>query len=295
MLMFKKILTHFLLMASSFTVAVPATAAIEKDEVSQVVGFNPEAQKPLTYIDPNLKLTLQKKNETLSVIVEQEKLPITVIDLSEEVGQVDSIIRVANNKAIVLGMANSSIATVGLIDLNTRKLTDHFRAYVPSLSPNKRYIAFVRFYPTHSGYPVEDQYRIYNIERGPSENRSALSDTTDLVNDAGFHVFDQLNRSNYVSSESDAHQMASAGFFWSADSSKVSFADYYKRELRMVTVSLRDVEPFQVKIMNLTEQLCDSGCEGVRLKSIEYTGEEFVATFRNFVNPGYKKIVRNRW
>src|SRR6266436_6096668 len=80
-------------------------------------------------------------------------LPIAM-DLAEEMR------RGFGGKLIVRGMVNGSGSEIVLLDPRSNKLLDKFLCYLPSPSPDGRYIAFVKFSPLHFAGNTEDHYMV---------------------------------------------------------------------------------------------------------------------------------------
>jgi hypothetical protein len=138
--------------------------------------FDPANRPLISYRDFDTYLSVVRRGERLSVLVEAYGRIGSPVDLPDEFAQVDQIQKGPDDKAIVLGRATGLVSEVAIIDIRKRSLLDHFWAYQPKSSPNGRWIAFVKFFPAHGAYLPEDQYRLYDLTRTPQENRPVRPD-----------------------------------------------------------------------------------------------------------------------
>jgi hypothetical protein len=163
-------------------------------------------------------------------------------------------VKLADATAIVLGMVNGSVSKVIIIDLDRAVIKDEFLALDPSVSPDGRFIAFVKFYPTHFVQGVEDHYMLYDTKLDAARNRpSAVS-----VHDPGtvgvavfpFGVGNRPGDNTEVKSRA-THHLASESFFWQDDGASYILLDHFENRYTIVRVRLQDADRMSVSTLPL--------------------------------------------
>ena len=150
-----------------------------------------------------------------------------LFNLPSEMAQVDEMRRGFGGKLIVRGMVNASSSEIVLVDPRSNKLLDKFLCYLPSPSPDGRYIAFIKFYPLHFAGNIEDHYMIYDVAKDGKENRPSglVNDMTNIgVPVYPFQIGNKVG-DNVELPDGPVHHSVSAGFFWKPDSTQFLFAD----------------------------------------------------------------------
>jgi hypothetical protein len=147
-------------------------------------------------------------------------------ELPPEVAQVNQLFRDVQARLVVSAMVNGSGSEVLIID-SSGKIADKFLCYLPSVSPDGHYVAFIKFYPSHFAEGATDKYLLYNLAKTASANRNPNTPLSEWVT-VGKPIFppgttnvpgDNTNRQ-----ESDAYASASE-LFWSPDSKRVVFLE----------------------------------------------------------------------
>lgn len=138
---------------------------------------------------------------------------------------VRSITHGQDGKAIIIGDVSGDVSQVLIVDLASDKIVDKFLAYGPVVSPNGRYIAFTKFYPSHGVRGTSDIELVYDVAKSPQDNRPAgvkLSDDTDV----GFGVYPPGATAESGNEELPPSQIVhnTSDFFWAPDSSKLVFS-----------------------------------------------------------------------
>ena len=131
-----------------------------------------------------------------------------------------------NDKLVIWGMVNGSAAEVVIVSMQSNSIIDRFTCYIPAVSPNGEYVAFIKFYPMHFSEGVEDHYMIYDLTKDPAQNRpKGISvDNWLIVGNAvyppgiGNKEYDNINKSPEVSSSKSL-------LYWTRDSKAVLFAN----------------------------------------------------------------------
>jgi hypothetical protein len=202
--------------------------------------FDPEHPTPVSYRDDLLSMQLDMSGPQLRVILKKNGQSAQRISLPPEMAQVNEIRRDTARLATVIGMINSDAYEVVVLDITLARIGDTFWAYAPVLSPSGRYIAFIKFFPTHFVEGVDDRYMFYDLTRSAAQNRPAKIDASDRV-DVGVTVYPpgKSNREgdNTGVDDSEVHAIASDTFFWSPNADQYFFADRYQGTLSAVRIS----------------------------------------------------------
>jgi hypothetical protein len=226
--------------------------------------FDPAHQKPVTYSDDKISASLAvgKLSDSLEIRFRDTEELIR-LSLPAELAQVDQITRGSSNKLVVRGMLNGSASQIVVIDLVSRSISDKFSCYLPMISPNADYVAFIKFYPTHFAEGIEDRYMIYDLRRDAAYNRppGTRRGNWQLVGQCVYPVgcrnaeYDNLNR------PVGTRHLSKSGFFWNADSSSYVFADRIESSpsVSLVLVSVAGDAVYRVKSLEISSHDLCSG------------------------------------
>lgn len=160
----------------------------------------------------------QKKRE--EVLIEPAGQPAYTYRL-EEREQLAELHRY-RDRLIVVARANPiGLSTVTVVDWRSGKKLDTFLAIQPSVSPEGRYVAFVRFYQQHGVETVEDQIRVYDMAKSGRENRHGQAPDDDNE-EIGIAVHPKAGKDGHVPENMNVPFTTSveSSFAWSADSSE---------------------------------------------------------------------------
>lgn len=218
--------------------------------------FNPTQKKAISYHGRGLAITLVDGKKNLAIEVANGLQSAETVQLPSEVVQVNEIRAASNGRAVVVGMVNGSVYEVLILDIAPTTIADRFLAYFPTVSPDGRFIAFVKFYPPHFVDGTEDHFLLYDTLRSPSENRTAnaipLSDHTNV----GQPIYPRVpNRDgDNVDVSGPKHHMMAQGFFWQSDSTRYAFAGDRDGEWSAFVVSVsRGMPQVRSAPLNKTE------------------------------------------
>lgn len=209
-------------------------------------GFHPQRQNMIVARSNELTARLEKKDARLRIVFERHQKRVDSLSLPQEMAQVDSIDFAAGEKLVVLGHVNSSVRQVVVIDINGSTVIDNFYCYEPILSPDKRFLALVKFFPPHFVQGVSYQYLLYDFQKSPAANRPQNVPANDPQNVG--QVLYPTNAKNQLRDNTEqpplqVHLMASGTFFWSARGKRVAFADDHLGIVRLVVVELQGTTP----------------------------------------------------
>lgn len=151
--------------------------------------------------------------------------------------QVDEIDLIGEARLLVLGRAAASAPVASILDLPSGKIVDHFMCFMPAVSPDHHFLAFVKSFPGHPG-PVEisAEYLVYDLTRSPEDNRHVPNS---LDSDAGQVAYPvgapNTPGSNILPEGQPYHRWASRGLFW-IDRLKFAFGDEFGGHTALVVV-----------------------------------------------------------
>ncbi len=138
--------------------------------------------------------------------------------------QIDEIHAIDEQHALVVGRVQSSVNGIVLLNVVTGDVQDRFIALRMAVSPNERYVAFVKVFPLRFTEGLTAQYVIYDTAIDPAENRHSRVPSDNVV-DVGIPVYppgaQNLPGDNY--GQSVTHTWMS-DIFWDADGRRLAFA-----------------------------------------------------------------------
>jgi hypothetical protein len=192
--------------------------------------------------DWNIDLLLPTaENDPFSLKIRARSGQEKILKLDGLYMQIASISLAPNDEALVVGYAYGSwsgqFSVAEIVNLKSGTQLDQVVASTLSISPNRRFLIFLNGDQTN---PVYD-YRLYDLLKSPRENTCGYRD-----NDPHHKDFDEEYRgiplypktahqigcseADQKPFEDEDHQRAS-NYLWSADSSKVIFADVNNRKI----------------------------------------------------------------
>lgn len=267
--------------------------------IPPVTTFDPARQRMLSYSDEAVDVVLKVGKERDSLLISTRATgKETKVDLPEEMVQVNEIRGVVNSKLAVSGMVNGSGSEVAIVDLAQAKITDKFLCYNPSIAPDGRFIAFVKFYPAHFSEGTEDHYMVYDISKSPRENRpsSVSADDWKVVGDCiyplgtGNEDFDNLRRPM-----GGEHESRST-FFWDSKD-KFVFADQVEGlpTVTLVLVEMHsETKPTVRTIEQAEEEVCKKIPGTISKCALVVRGVHFKATMDASVVVTFEIVPRQR-
>ncbi|MDD9996556.1 MAG: hypothetical protein OXQ89_02300 [Rhodospirillaceae bacterium] len=162
--------------------------------------------------------------------------------LEDDTVQVDEIHIATPKLGWIIGRIQSNISIINVVELWTGAVVDSVLGYRPAVSPERRWVAYVKMFPTRA-MTSSYQYLIYDITESVLAHRADNETNTDVANnvDVGFSVYPTGSRnepgSNLMLSASDRRVMRTPGFFWLTDST-YAFADEWVGGYDVVVVDL---------------------------------------------------------
>lgn len=145
---------------------------------------------------------------------------VTGIPLGFFLVEIAEVCPLSNGLLVVFGDHVST--EVIIVDPVKKARVDSFSAWYPVISPNQRWIAFVKAYPLH-GVDGSSQYLLYDLTKSAADNRSGGP-----VSDPGSVIFPP-GHENYPGSNIDLpknqQHFGATRIYWSPDSRAVAFED----------------------------------------------------------------------
>lgn len=191
-----------------------------------------------SYRDSEITVESKKVNNSLVLSI-ASKGGSSDVDLPPEVFELQGIRRY-DDRIIVIGDVGASVSRVMMVNVRDGVISDSFDAYNPVVSPDGRFIAFVKFYPPHFVAGTEDHHMLYDMTKSAMANRPAGIGRDDRV-DVGLNVYPgngNKEGDNIGVPDKLAHGSPSL-IFWSPDSTKLAFADQATL-LKLVLVNVPD-------------------------------------------------------
>lgn len=209
-------------------------------------GFHPEQQKTIIQRSSDYTVRLKASGMGMRVSIYKRGMPIGNFLLPGEMAQVDKIEFVPNNHAVLLGYANGDVNEVIVVDLSSGTMIDRFHCYFPALSPDKRFLAFAKFFPPHFVQGVSTEYMLYDFQKSPRMNRPS-NVAPDDVRNVGLVIYPKgitnLPDDNVGKSESQIHMLESGEFFWSSNSNLLVFADGFQGRVSLIVARIGGPAP----------------------------------------------------
>jgi hypothetical protein len=159
------------------------------------------------------------------------RLPTSLIEIAE-------VCSISSGLLAVFGDYGGT--DVFIIDPAKKTIVDSFAAWHPVISPNQRWIAFVKIFPLH-GVDGSDQYMLYDLAKPPAENRPD-GNAKDRI-DVGRVIFppghENFPGSNINLPKNQEHY-GGTRIYWAPDSRAIAFEDRTAEGPGIVLVTLDD-------------------------------------------------------
>lgn len=231
-----------------------------------LVTFDPAHQRPITYADKSLEVTLKVGRPDSLLIRDLATGSARTLNLPEEMAQVDMIRRAVDGKIVALGMTGGSTAEVAIVSLSAAKVVDKFLCAMPSLSPDGRYIAFLKLRPTHYIPDVnpEDHYMLYDVDRSAAENRpkNVPPDDQSTVGTCIYPIGGGNAPADNMNAPRGTEHLARSGFFWAPRSDLILFADHVgcASSLILVLADVKSIDAVGIRtVQQPTSAFCSHG------------------------------------
>ena len=240
-----------LLCGVALTARAPSGTIAWAAAVSPQDLFDPNHQKPISAKSDGSMISLTRveqcsdcasgKRFVFALTNERTKVALE-FSIANETEQVDEADFVSPSRAVVLGRVSANLSVVSVVDLDKAALLDAFFGYRPRLSPHRKLLAYIAFYPLTfpAGQWPSDRYMVYDLEKTARQNRDHLPPSP---YNAGPQIYGHPlspNGPGYVVVDNPAlaHSMSSDTFFWLNGEDMLAFADQWKGMNDLVVVNL---------------------------------------------------------
>lgn len=250
--------------------------------------FDPSHPMLVSYRDDEISMMLDFSKPRLSIVLQRKVGGQQAISLPEDIAQVNEIRRGPANRGLVVGKYSGDLSALAVLDLNAATVSDVFWAYAPDVSPNARYVAFIKFFPAH-GYGdsdgPEDHYMLYDLTQTASRNRppGIKASRTDVVGTTVYPPnIGNREADNLGIPEREAHFAATDGFFWSPTSDRYVFADTHQGALILVMIRVDGAggRPIASTVAIPQVKLCGKNHCDVHLSAVNFLPEGVTVMFR---------------
>ena len=217
--------------------------------------FTPDRQAIMSAESQGLGVSLQKSapcadcggGKSFTFLIEnRSRGTAKTFTIENDTAQVDEISIVNPSLAVVFGSVNSTVKSVNVINTEVGAVADYFNCLSPKLSSDKRFVAYVKASPRFSS-PGDWSYvyLVYDLAAPAALNRlpggMAAEKSEDRMS-IGIPVYpaENFKRKVYTASikdESQAHILASDGFFW-INKNTLAFVDRSNKANRLVLIDL---------------------------------------------------------
>ena len=170
---------------------------------------------------------------------------VTTFRLGNETSQVDALTIVRPDRLAILGRT-PELSIVTVLALPSGREVDRIICSGASLSPDRRYFAYLKFVPAYPGYEWSPsaEYLVYDLTASPEANRTPANPSRPTEPyDVGWPLYPEgaknVSGDNmYEGHDVPVHWMSSEGFFWLNQSDIVAFVDRWEGTNSLVVADL---------------------------------------------------------
>jgi hypothetical protein len=146
--------------------------------------FDPTHQREIAASKDRVKLFVPACSKCVAVptVIINDRKAVTLAGSVADLGQIDELHIIDATKAFVIGRSSNDTSHVILLDLVNGSVVDHFLCSRPTVSPDARRVAYVKFFTPHFVSDVSDEYLVYDSALTPAQNRPASVSLTDKWN-----------------------------------------------------------------------------------------------------------------
>jgi hypothetical protein len=164
--------------------------------------------------------------------------------LANQTAQIDALRIVSPSRLVILGKSLPNLSIVTIVAMSQNRELDGVVCEKPTISPDGRYLAYLKFAPVHPGYgwSTSAEYLIYDLSLSPQENRTRFnsSQQTNPYN-VGWPLYPPGTRNmpgdNLLEGQDVPVHWSISPFFW-VSSSEVAFVDRWHGSAYLVLASL---------------------------------------------------------
>jgi len=197
----------------------PISGQIEQSH-PQYCGIPGGVSPPL----PDISATVDQREGRTTLYIGRDSAAVGIPLVGSPISEIAEVCPLPDGRLVVFGDMGGAVA-VNIVDKTKASVVDLFWAYYPVISPNQRWIAYLKFYPLH-GVEGSNQRMIYDLTRTPTQNRPD-EEPNDTI-DVGRVIFPPGHQnfpgSNTQLPENSRH-LGGNRLYWSSDSRAIVFED----------------------------------------------------------------------
>jgi hypothetical protein len=114
---------------------------------------------------------VDQKNGSTALYIGRGSAAVRVSLEGSLISEIAEVCPLPDGRLVVYGDMGHATA-VYVVDKARASVVDAFWAYYPAMSPDQRWIAYVKFYPLH-GVEGSDECMVYDLTKTPVQNRPA--------------------------------------------------------------------------------------------------------------------------
>jgi hypothetical protein len=131
---------------------------------------------------------------------------------------------VIDNKIVIMSEAHGGVKTIVLLDSNATRVEDSFWCMWPSISPDRRYIAYTMVTQTNAAKAQTEFAAVYDFTKGATDNRLAWTGGDRNI-DVGELLYPKQGSVAPRSVWRRPIHSLGTKYTWSADSKEIAFSD----------------------------------------------------------------------
>jgi hypothetical protein len=210
---------------------------------------------------------------SLRVVIHRPQGMLQLV-LPSEAAQVRQVYKWQNSIVVLSALDGVGSTAVSVFDADAGQMQDHFWAYGVVPSPDRRYLAFRRWVQARGALLMDSQYRIYDLQLSPTQNRRG-EPARDATDDVGLFIYPlapaELQREPHELTPGTVHDSLSE-WAWGADSGTVAVLDRQGREASVVLAEMRGDRRPRVRVTAVPEMkgLCTAIDEGRSCRRVDH-------------------------
>nr|WP_321476990.1 hypothetical protein [uncultured Paludibaculum sp.] len=193
------------------------------------------------------------------------------LTLQNETAQIDRLLLLSQSRTLIEGHMNGSVSIITVLDNSSGQVLGSLLCFVPSVSPDGTWLAYVKVYPLHFT-DVSNEYYVANL------NQRFVKGSIPPSHDNRIPIGQRIYP---ATADEGEHSWGSNKLFWVGAQNTLAFGDHWKGENQLVIADLRGHRAApKVSVHRLESRLYvkESSCE-------EYRGRFGRAFFIGGVEP----------
>lgn len=260
----------------AFFLCVAQTGLAEQITIVEKIDnglFSPQNPPSVRYQDSDISILPIYSDKQIYLEIVKKGFAAISVALPPELAQLTEVRPAYANRIVAIGLANSTVSVITVIDKREGVVIDSFWGYKPVISPDGRWIAFQEFFPAHFSDVIESSFRIYDISIGAKENRHGkhLISEKQFVGTVVYPLSSTAAEMKSGNSNRSIDHVLHSTFHWWPNSKQYTFAINEGKALNLLVVKLQvHGEGWDTFLYNLNSDgaACENTCELSRIKSL---------------------------